>query len=228
MKSLRQEWDRLNARYMALSQRERCLVAATVVLGPLLIGYSLFLDPQAKRLKGLEQDIARQHVSVVEMQGQIASLQQNLRSDPDAPQKAELAALTAERDDLDKQLQQLGSVLVRPEEMNGLLSGLLVRHAGLRLVGLKTLAPQGVLREAQPVSASDKKRAERTFDLYRHGVEIRLEGSYSELQSYLAQLEKLPQRLLWEGLSYRVVNHPRAEMTLTVFTLSPDRTWLAL
>ncbi|HXE41236.1 MAG TPA: type II secretion system protein GspM [Azonexus sp.] len=228
MKSLRQEWDRLNARYVALSQRERSLVAAAMVLGPLLIGYSLFLDPQTTRLKGLEQGIARQQASVVEMQTQIASLQQNLRSDPDAPQKAELAALTAERNDLDKQLQQLGSVLVRPEEMNGLLSGLLVRHADLRLVSLKTLAPQGVLHEAQPVSANDKKPAERAFDLYRHGVEIRLEGSYGALQSYLAQLEKMPQRLLWQGLSYRVINYPRAEMTLTVFTLSPDRTWLAL
>jgi len=29
-------------------------------------------------------------------------------------------------------------------------------------------------------------------------------------------------------LNYQVVEHPRAEMTLTVYTLSPERTWLAL
>ena len=42
------------------------------------------------------------------------------------------------------------------------------------------------------------------------------------------QLEKLQQKLLWGQLSYRVIEYPRAELTLTVYTLSPDRTWLAL
>jgi len=59
-------------------------------------------------------------------------------------------------------------------------------------------------------------------------VEIRLEGSYGQLLAYLTQLEKLPQRLLWGQLSYRVIDYPRSEMTLTVYTLSPDKTWLTL
>jgi len=76
--------------------------------------------------------------------------------------------------------------------------------------------------------AKEGETAERSFDLYRHGVEIRLEGSYGQLQAYLAQLEKMPQHLLWGQLSYRVIDYPKAEMTLTVYTLSPDRSWLAL
>jgi MSHA biogenesis protein MshJ len=68
----------------------------------------------------------------------------------------------------------------------------------------------------------------RSFDLYRHGVEIRLEGSFAELQAYLVQLEALQKRLLWGQLQYRVTAYPTAEMSLMVYTLSPDRTWLAL
>jgi len=112
--------------------------------------------------------------------------------------------------------------------MNGLLERLLARNAGLRLLSLKTQAPQSVLHEKDPARDSDGKPVERSFDLYRHGVEIRLEGNYSQLQTYLAELEKLPQRLLWGPLSYRVIDYPRAEMTLTVYTLSPDKTWLTL
>ena len=78
------------------------------------------------------------------------------------------------------------------------------------------------------VKAGDAKPVERSFDLYRHGVEIRLEGSYGQLQAYLAQLEKLQQKLLWGKLEYRVIDYPKAELTLTVYPLSPDRTWLAL
>lgn len=217
---------RIKARYAALQPRERALVAAALVFGPVLLGSSLILDPRLARNRGLEQSIVRQAATVAEMEAQVAALQQQLQIDPDAGRKAEMASLLAERAGLDGKLQQFGNTLVRPEQMNGLLAGLLQRHAGLRLLSLKTLAPQSILGEK--ASDGDKKPVERSFDLYRHGVEIRLEGKYGDLQAYLGQLEKLPQRLLWGSLSYRVVDHPRAEMTLTVYTLSPERTWLAL
>ncbi|MCG2576769.1 type II secretion system protein GspM [Dechloromonas sp. XY25] len=224
--SLRQDWSRLNDRYQALSRRERLLVALAAVFGPLLIGYSLFVDPQSARLKAMENTLAGEGSTVARLQAEQASLQQQLSVDPDAGRKADLAALTAERGRLDEQLRQFSAVLVRPEEMNGLLESILARHAGLRLLGLKTVAPQSVLvREAKE---GDGKPVERSFDLYRHGVEIRLEGSYGQLQAYLSQLEKLQQKLLWGPLKYQVIDYPRAELTLTVYTLSPDRTWLAL
>lgn len=228
MSSLRQHWDRLNKRYTALSRRERVLVALAVVLGPLLIGNALLVAPQQARVKGVENGIATQSASASQLQVEVANLQQQLNIDPDAGRKAELAALNGEQARLDEQLRQFGSVLVRPEEMNGLLERLLARNAGLRLVSLKTLAPQSVLQPGDATKDAAGKPVERNFDLYRHGVEIRLEGSYGQLQSYLAQLEKLQQRLLWGQLNYRVVEYPKAEMTLTVYTLSPDKTWLAL
>jgi MSHA biogenesis protein MshJ len=231
MNALRQFWARLNSRYAALSRRERLFVALALVFGPLLIGNALFVDPQLSRSKGMQNSIDIQSTSAAQLQAQVGSLQQQLNIDPDAGRKAELAALIGERDKLDGQLREFGTALVRPEEMNGLLESLLARHTGLRLLSLKTMAPQSVLRNSEAsnaANAGDGKVVERSFDLYRHGVEIRLEGNYGQLQAYLAQLEKLPQRLLWGPLSYRVIDYPRAEMTLTVYTLSPDKTWLTL
>lgn len=228
MKALRQHWTRLNERYAALTRRERLMVALAVVLGPLLIGQSLLVDPLRARARGLENGIAAQSANAAQLQLEANNLQQQLKIDPDAGRKAELAALIDERAKLDEQLRQYGTVLVRPEEMNGLLERLLARNAGLRLVSLKTLVPQSVLQPAGGAKEGDGKPVERSFDLYRHGVEIRLEGNYGQLQAYLAQLEKLQQRLLWGALSYRVLDYPKAELTLTVYTLSPDKTWLAL
>ncbi|MFN4325351.1 MAG: type II secretion system protein GspM [Azonexus sp.] len=224
--SLRQSWNRLNQRYAALSRRERALVALAVVLTPLLIGFSLFVDPQRARLKALENTLATDGATLIRLQAEASNLQQQLAIDPDAGRRADLAALQAERDRLDEQLRQFRSVLVRPEDMNGLLERLLARHAGLRLLSLKTLVPHSVLPAAEGKEGSQS--AERSFDLYRHGVEIRLEGNYGQLQAYLVQLEQLQQKLLWGKLDYRVVDYPRAELTLVVYTLSPDRTWLAL
>jgi MSHA biogenesis protein MshJ len=238
MSALNERWKQLSSRYAALSRREQVMVALALILGPLLIGNSLLLDPQWGRSKALQNSIATESSTLETMMTQVAALQQQLGIDPDAGKKAELANLTAQRDQLDEQLRIIGSALVRPEEMNALLEHLLAGHAGLRLVSLKTLVPQSVLRPKEAGKAADGKPAdgkpadskpvERSFDLYRHGVEIRLEGNYGQLQAYLSQLEKLPQRLLWGQLSYRVVEYPRSEMTLTVYTLSPDKTWLTL
>lgn len=227
MSALRQQWQKINARYSALSQRERVMVALALVLGPVLIVNALFVEPLRGRLKSLEGSLSTQSAAATQLQAEASNLQQQLNIDPDAGRKAELAALIAERDKLDARLQQFGEVLVRPEEMNGLLERLLVRNNGLRLLSLKTLAPHSVL-PARAVGEAEGKPAERSFDLYRHGVEIRLEGSFAQLQAYLVQLESMQQRLLWGKLDYRVIDYPRAEMSLVVYTLSPDKTWLAL
>lgn len=221
-------WTQLTSRYAALTRREQLLVALGLILGPLLIGNALLVDPQWALAKGMRNTIATESASLAGLQTQIVSLQQQLNIDPDAGKKSELAALSAERDKLDQQLREFGSSLVRPEEMNGLLERMLARQSGLRLVSLKTLAPQSVLSQKEAAKEGGGKPVERSFDLYRHGVEIRLEGGYGQLQVYLTQLEKLPQRLLWGQLSYRVIDYPRSEMTLTVYTLSPDKTWLTL
>lgn len=230
MRQLRQLWLQLNGRYVVLSRREKVLLAAALVITPLLFGEMLILDPQRGLVKGVERSIAQQLSSLAELQSQVGSLQQQLQNDPDAASKAELVALVAEQIRLDGELRRLGTTLVRPEEMNSLLEGLLTRHTGLRLLSLKTLAPRSVLGDKATASGqgAESKPDERKFDLYRHGVEIRLEGNYAELQTYVTQLEQLPQRLLWGPLQYKVVEYPRAEMNVMVYTLSADRVWLSL
>lgn len=233
MKALRQFWARLSARYAPLSTREKALVAAVAVGGPLLVGQALLVDPKEAALARLERTQAQQRTVLAETQAQLVILQQQLQADPDAVPKAELAELEKTRQALEAEVRAAQSSLVLPGEMNALLERFVARHKGLRLLSLKTLAPESVLTAAgEKAAGADKgasgQRAARSFDLYRHGVEIRLEGSYADLQSYLAQLEQSGSRLIWGRLNYRVVDYPRAELTLTVYTLSPERTWLAL
>ena len=230
MKALRPHWQRLNARYVALSRRERGLVAAALVFGPLLIGNALMIDPQLAKAGSLQRSIASQSASLAEMQAQLATLQQKMQTDPDAANKAALATLQAEQKKLDDDLLHYASTLVRPEQMNGLLERLLARHAGLRLISLKTLAPSSVLADQGkvPAKGASAPAVDKQYDLYRHGVEIRLEGNYADLQAYLGQLEQLQKGLLWGQLRYKVREYPRAEMSLMVYTLSPERAWLAL
>ena len=64
--------------------------------------------------------------------------------------------------------------------------------------------------------------------LYRHGVELTVEGSYAEVLAYLRAIEAMPQRVLWGGMQLRVEQHPKVIVSLQLFTLSQDRTWLEI
>lgn len=233
MNALRQRWQQLEKRYAAMTRREKLLVAAALLLVPVLAGETLVLEGQRARNAALAGSIALQTATMKELQTQAQLLQQQLQIDPDARIKAEIAALKAEQQMLEKDLLEVGKSLVPPEQMNALLERLLARHSGLRLVSLKTLKPEGVLGAADkadgttPAKGNEKVAGQR-FDLYRHGVEIRIEGTFAELQAYLVQLEELQDRLLWGHLHYEVGEYPKAEMSLMVYTLSADRTWLAL
>ena len=119
--------------------------------------------------------------------------------------------------------------------MTQVLRDLLGRNPRLALVSIKTLAaspltPSGKTAE-QPLKAEAKpkeKSAAIDLGLYKHGVEISVEGSYADLVTYPAELEQLPWRMYWGGVQLSAQVYPVSRLTLTVYTLSLDKTWLSV
>jgi len=64
--------------------------------------------------------------------------------------------------------------------------------------------------------------------LYRHGVEIVVQGSYLEMINYMQALEALPVQLFWGGARLYAQQYPEARLTLTLYTLSLDEKWMKL
>ena len=92
---------------------------------------------------------------------------------------------------------------------------------GLAAVGAPAAMPpsSGAISNAAAVAGGS---------LYRHGVELTLEGSYPDLQAYLQAVEALPQHLLWGGLTLKADQHPKTVITLRLYTISRDRHWLEI
>jgi MSHA biogenesis protein MshJ len=65
-------------------------------------------------------------------------------------------------------------------------------------------------------------------NIYKHGIELKVAGSYSALLAYLSELEKESGRLLWGRMELSVEAYPRSILTLKVYTLSLTKDWLAL
>lgn len=219
-------WEKLAATYDAYSQRERWMIAAAVLGGIVLIGAMLFLDPALKRSRLADQTLADQRMELTNLQAQIAALQSPAQ-DPDVAARSELAEFKRRLAELGGRFADIEATLVPPQRMPGLLEDLIGRSGGLRLLSLRTLPVAPVLdKKAGEKTGEDKKVADTSAGLFKHGVEIKLEGSYQELASYLARLEKSPAKLLWSGVALSADKHPKLVLTLTVFTLSLDRTWL--
>jgi len=64
--------------------------------------------------------------------------------------------------------------------------------------------------------------------VYRHGVEIVLQGRYPDMVQYMSQLDALPVGLIWGRASLDARNYPDARLTLTLFTLSLEKDWIKL
>lgn len=149
-------------------------------------------------------------------------------------QQAELAQWRQRLRDADASLRAHEDSLVGADRMLDLLDKLLARHGEVRVRGLRSLGRSDLLNPAAaPAAAASSATSPAAVPapvvgLYRHGVELVLEGSYADLLGYLKAMEALPQRVLWGGTSLQVEQHPRCVLTLRVYTLSRDPNWLEL
>ena len=222
--------NKLAARYDALQVRERWLVALGVLCGIILLGYTLFIDPALKTAQLAERSVAEQRAQLAGVQAQMAALQAP-GMNPDLAARVEIDALKKQLGELSVRLHVMEDSLVPPQQMSGLLEDMIGKQTGLRLLSLKTLSVAPLLdRKAETdqkaAGKSDVKAEAPAVGLFKHGVEIKLEGSYQDLTAYLQRLEQSKMKLLWSSVSLSADKHPKLVLTLTVYSLSLDRAWL--
>jgi len=226
-------WQRYLAWFAARAPRERIIVAAAALGGILFIGYSYAIEPALLASRRAERTAVEAKAATAQAIAAAAALtKQNV--DPDAPLRAELERTRALLAEQSRRFEAVDRSLVPPDKVPALLESLLARSRTLQLVSLRTLPPTPVIERkaakgagpaAAPASAAAIPAAP---NLFKHGVEIRIAGSYADLLAYLAELENAPQRLIWGRMDLAVAEYPRSVLTLTVHTLSLETSWLVL
>ena len=228
----RAQWQKLGAQFDAKVQRERMLIAVAAVGGVILLGNSFLVEPALARARQLQRQSEQQTMEANGLMAQADGIRAQLQMDPDAGRKAEIGQLKLRLAEVESSLKALEDGFVPPGQMNGVLENLLAGNGRVRLISLKSLAPTNL---AEPPKPKDQEKAAEPvvqvpspLGLYKHGVELRLEGSYGDLYAWLAQLESSQRKLLWGEVRFAVTEYPRAVMSLTVYTLSTDKAWLAI
>lgn len=248
----------LQRRFDQRAQRERLLLIGAAAALALLAADALWLGPALAGFKAArsQQQAAQATLATLQadaqtlltqgsrqarqQQAELDSWRQRVRSGDAALRRHEDTLVGPEHmvDLLSHLLARTGPVRVRALRSLG-RSDVLQAGAGTAPDGAGPATTIPSATSATPVTPSGgpaavagnsaaAKAGNGAPTLYRHGVELVLEGGFNDLLAYLLAAEALPQRMLWGSVSLKVEQHPRSVLTLRVYTLSRDRHWLEI
>lgn len=238
---MKQTWQRLATRIDALSLRERAIIFTMAALVMISLVNTALLDPQFAKQKQMAQQLKQEQEQIAAIHADIQQRVKSREVDPDAANLMRLQLLKQQSAQMQASLRDMQNTLVSPDKMARLLEDIVRQNGQLRLMSLKTL-PVTSLSEAVagPIAtgekaaetapaAKDKRENKTAADLvYRHGVELTVQGGYLDMMNYMAALEAMPWQLFWGSAKLNVDEYPKATLTLTLFTLSLDKKWLNL
>ena len=227
---MKKSWEKLALRFDALKPRERVLVFAAGVAIVAGFGFVLAIDGALAKHKILAANVEKHRIELAQLQTQNAELSRMLAQDPDMDGRKHIDDLRRQLGGYDTELRGVQQGLVPPNRMVKVLEDMLNRDTHVRLVKLRTLPVAALVEPAGGAAdrAAAKSPAAAKNLVYKHGIELTVEGNYLELLEYQARLERLPWRMFFARTSVNSVDYPKVLMTVTLYTLSLEEAWLVV
>jgi MSHA biogenesis protein MshJ len=220
---MKAQWARLSGRIDAMTLRERIAIFVAAVAALLFLMNSLVLEPLFARNHMLADQIRQQDMQVDAANAGVQAQMAAFNTNPDAAAQKRLAELNRDAAALAGSLRAMQHGLVAPEKMGQLLQQLLRSNGKLKLLSLRTLPVSGMGPKADAKAAPAQREL-----LYRHGVEVVLQGGYLDMLDYMEALEGSPQQVFWGRAQLDAHEYPNSTLTLTLYTLGLDEKWMTL
>ena len=206
--------------------RERVLLLLTLLALVFLV-WSLLQAPIDKERNLLKSDLQKVASTRKKIETDIASLTLATANSPVVLKQKEITTLKQQIEQVEAELAGMSQGLIRADQLPQILEAMLQRIGQLQVVSIQTL-PARELQLALPALESaaspggDKVASDQDSGVFQHTVVVRIGGGYFELIKLLQALESLSWKFYWQSLDYRVVQYPRAEIELRVYTLSSE------
>ncbi len=237
MTSITSQYQQLNEKYLVLSVREKVLVLLSGFVFIAFCGFFYVLEPYWLDNEQLEKRIADLNTQEASLLQQKQVYQAHLQVDPNLAlnrQKAEVEKLMVKMDaQLDDSVVNLVSPLVMPE----VLQGILLQMKGVNIVSFKANEPSPLLinqpdkekeKGDEGASQTGSLNTDNKINLYRHSLSLEVSGTYSELYSFLANVEALPWQFRWHNFHLHDIDYPNAHLSVDIYTLSLEKGFLNL
>lgn len=214
---MKQRWYGLATKFDVLSQRERILVSAAVLIVAGLLFY-LPLESLLTQHSQLSQQVSSLHHENKITQQQITLYEQSLTTDPDTEYRQRLTSITEQTKQIDEELSFQMVDMVPADHMPALLAGLLSNIKSIKLKAFTSIAPTPLLEVGE-----DKK-----MNLYRHGIKLEFTGDYFSVLRFVEAIESMPNKFYWRSMDYKVDAYPQAVVTLELYTLSINKDFISV
>lgn len=246
---MKQIWHRLAAKIDARHIRERGLLFAALVIILVAIVNGFVFNTMAAQQKQMEKQMEEDRKVTQTIQTEIEKMAMTASVDPETENRAKLAKLKADADVAEEAVRNLQKGLVAPGQIAQVIEDVLEHQGKLRLLSLKKLPMESLAANTPattggtsggppgsqvPTSATQAMPknpplpAGPTESIYKHGLEITVQGQYFDILEYLSALEKMPHQVFWGNARLRVDDYPKATLTLDLFTLSLEKKWLSI
>ncbi|HEY0961426.1 MAG TPA: hypothetical protein VGE69_03635 [Pseudomonadales bacterium] len=202
--------------------RERAVLLSAAV-GLLGMSWVVFIhDPIVAAKQRESRDIASAQARTAEERSRQEDIRSSYTGDPNAFALTRQRELRDAADTTNARLNELYGELISPRQMSQMLTTLLQRETMLTLVSLENQPSEALL---QPGANADNLP---TTQVFKHGLRMVFEGDFLETVSYLRSLERLEGNVFWENLDFEVLEHPRARISLEIYTLSTEQGWIGV
>ena len=230
------QWLAYSEKFSNTTPREQYLIIASGLVAIIFILYSLFLEAPIQRVEQLNQQVIQTEQNNKNNQDSIRVLEQALSEDPNVALRKQLLQYQAKLGGIDERLLALTSDLIDPIQMRYALIKLLKLQEGVKLLSFRVL-PASAVTQSKTNSATDKianvtvgdiKAQTEQLQLYRHGINIKLQGQYFQLKDYLTQLEGLSWTFFWQEFDYQLKVYPVSELEIEIYSLSTAQEFIGV
>ena len=216
--------EQLKQKFMDLEKREQYVVFALGLVIIFFLWDQLLYSPLERDSKKIKQQMSALESNRSQVAADTAKLMQDASTSPNAVLQRDKERLNKTLQAMNDKISGLTAELIPPREMATVLEKVLHQKTRLKLIKVTNLPAVELTADA----LADHSNLEEGSLLYRHGVELQLEGDFFETLRYLRALEALPWQILWGNLTYEVETFPRASIILRLNTLSTNAGWIGV
>ncbi len=218
----------LAARIDDRNRRERLLLALTAAVVILVVWNGLIRAPLAERRAAAVDSVARLQGEIASFEDSRAGIEEQIAALEEDSGTSPVERVRRRLDALDEVLAERTARLISPDQMVRALRDVVNADAEVSLVRLRNAGATPVITEPEDDPDAGEADGDGIPRVYRHDVELVVEGRYLALLAYLERLEGLEWQFQWEAITVETREYPVTRATVSLSTLSLAEDWIGV
>jgi MSHA biogenesis protein MshJ len=206
--------------FNALTLRERLLTAVTIVVSISVVWWFFYVEPLQLKTNILLEENNRINNENKLSRNTINDIRNKIAGGLNKDKSRKLAQLELALKSVEERLRLKTIELIDPDQMFQLMTSLVYRESGLKLLSLKRL------KVKPAIEPSEDQRD--VAGIYRHVLEVKFSGKFLDILKYMQTLENLDWKLIWDEIEIATNEFPQISVKIVISTLSTRKEWVGV